>query len=133
MAIGTRAQLGRALAEVETGAEHPRLLVGADRQRAAADPGREPEEVPDERRCARLASERFALEHERPQAFRCRVDGGAEAGRASADDHHVPVILQRRGVGSKSVGELCVRGIDERFPVEHEHKGQTPASHVSPG
>src|SRR5262249_30609602 len=71
------------------GAELPRLADRANRQLRAADARREAEIVLDPARCSRLAAESTALDHERVQPLGRGVDGGAEAGRAAADDEQV--------------------------------------------
>ena len=63
-------------------AEHPGLLVGALGELGAADAAREAEVVADQRAGARLAADRLALDDQRREALRRRVDGGGQAGRA---------------------------------------------------
>ena len=61
----------------------------------AADPGREAEVVLDPPRRAGLTAESGALDHQRVEAFGSAVDGGAQAGRAGADDEQVDLLPRR--------------------------------------
>src|SRR5262249_59653407 len=70
-------------------ANFPGWADGATRQPGAADARREAEVVLDPLRRSRLAAEGGALDHERVQPLRRGVDGGAEPGRAAADDEQV--------------------------------------------
>ena len=74
------------------GAELARLGDRAAGQLGAADPGREAEVVLDPARGAGLAAEHGALDEQRVEALRGAVDGGAEAGRAAADDQQVDLL-----------------------------------------
>ena len=74
------------------GAELARLGDRAAGQLAAADPGREAEVVLDPPRGAGLAAEHGALDHQRVEALGGAVDGGAEPGRAAAEDQQVDLL-----------------------------------------
>ena len=74
------------------GAELARLADGTHRQLRAADTRREAEVVLDPPRRSRLAAERAALDHERVQPLRRSVDGGAEPGRAAAENEQVDCL-----------------------------------------
>ena len=76
------------------GAELARLGDRAAGQLAAADPGREAEVVLDPPRGAGLAAEHGALDDQRVEALRGAVDGGAEAGRAAAEDQQVDLLAR---------------------------------------
>ena len=60
----------------------------------AADPGREAEVVLDPPRGPGLAAEHGALDDQRVEALGGAVDGGAEAGRAAADDQQVDLLAR---------------------------------------
>ena len=70
-------------------AELLRLVVGARHQRHARNAGRKAEIVLDARRRAGLSAEGAAVEHDRRQPFRRRIDGGGQPGRSGADDGDV--------------------------------------------
>ena len=78
-------------------AELLRLVVGARHQRHARDAGRKAEIVLDARRGAGLATEGPAIEHDRRQAFRCRIDRRRQPGRPGADDRDVVELVASIG------------------------------------
>ena len=78
------------------GAELARLGDRAAGQFGAADPGREAEVVLDPPRGPGLAAEHGALDHQRVEALRGAVDGGAEPGRPAADDQQVDLLARRQ-------------------------------------
>ena len=96
--------------EVELGAEEPRLLVGADRELAAAHPAREAQEVADQRRCPRLATERFAFDHQGAQSLGRSVDGRPEARRAGADHDDVELAPQRWALTPRASATSAIDG-----------------------
>ena len=87
--LGAGLERDGAVRRGHAGAELPRLADGANRQLRAADARREAEVVLDPPRRSRLAAESAALDHERVEPLRRAVDGGAEPGRAAADDEQV--------------------------------------------
>src|SRR5262249_30286223 len=68
-------------------AETPRLAQRAARELIARYATGEAQIVLDARGGSRLPTGCLALDHERPQSFRCAVHRGGEAGGAAADDH----------------------------------------------
>ena len=74
------------------GAELARLGDGAAGQLRAADPRREAEVVLDPARGPGLAAEHGALDHQRVEPLGGAVDGGAEPGRAAAEDQQVDLL-----------------------------------------
>ena len=82
----------RAVWRREARVELSRLRDGAAGQLVAGDPGREAEVVLDPPRRARLAAESGPVDHQRLEAFRGAVDGGAQAGGAGADHEQVDLF-----------------------------------------
>ena len=95
--LGAGLERDGAVRSGHAGAELPRLAERADRQLRAADARREPEIVLDPPRRSRLAAESAALDNERVQSLRRAVDGGAEPGRAAADDEQVDRLHPLQG------------------------------------
>ena len=91
-----RLQRAGAVRGRRAGAELARLGDRPAGQLGAADPGREAEVVLDPPRGARLAAEHGALDEQRVEALRGAVDGGAEPGRAAADDEQVDLLPLRQ-------------------------------------
>ena len=89
------AQAEGALGDRGAQAEPARLRDRPLGQLGAGDAGREAEVVLDPRRGARLAAERGRVDHHRREPLGRRVDGGAEAARAAADDQRVPGFFRR--------------------------------------
>ena len=102
--------------EQERRTEDPCLLVRALRELGAAQPPRESEVVADPRARSRLPADRLALDDQRVQALRRRVDGGREPRRPGSDDHHVerPGCLELRGHSGPVLREVLGGRIDER-------------------
>jgi hypothetical protein len=121
VALGAGLERGDLVHEQELGAEGPRLLVGALGELGAGHAAGEAEVVADVRARAGLTADRLALDHERAQALRGRVDGRREPRGSRADHDHVVVALSRQ-VGRHPVGrgELDVGRVDERAAVEQD-------------
>ncbi len=73
----------------------------ARRKRLAGDAGRKSQIVLDPRGCARLATERAAINNQNGEPLRCRIHGNSEACRARANDDHV-VRRSRLDIGNDS-------------------------------
>ena len=94
-------------------------------QLRAADPGREAEVVLDPARGPGLAAEHGALDHERIQPLGGTVDGGAEAGRAAADDEQVdPLGRGELEADPERSGELAVARPLELLSARQADEGQ---------
>ena len=136
-------EAGDAAGEVERGAEPRRLEHGPPAELAAGDAAREAEVVADHRARAGLPAERLALEHQRGQAFRGAVDGGAQPGRTGADDGQVEHRRLDVDGDAEGGGELAVGGIGEDRRAHHLDEGvprrlpaiarRSPARRASPG
>src|SRR3954451_1574417 len=74
------------------GAELPRLRDGAAGQLSAADAGGKTQVILDSPREAGLAAEDRSLEHQRFEALRGCIDGGAEPRRPAAEDQQVDLL-----------------------------------------
>ena len=99
--------------DLRSGAEEPRLLVGPLGELAAAQPTRKAEVVADQRARARLATDTARVEHGRPESLGGCVDGGAQPGRAGADDDEVGVVCLELGREAARSCELGGGRVDE--------------------
>jgi hypothetical protein len=90
----------------EFGAEPDGLLVGARRKLGAADTIGKAWIVLDPRARAGLAAGRVPLAHQGSKSLRCCIDGGREAGRSGADDHHVVDLLAGPGREAGAGGQF---------------------------
>ena len=123
MVLGAGLERDGAVRRGCAGAELPRLADGAYRQLRAADARREAEVVLDPPRRSRLAAESAALDHERVEPLRCAVDGGAEPGRAAADDEQVDrLLLVEVEPDSQRPGHLAGGGIPKLRPSRKAHE-----------
>ena len=116
-----RTQPGHLAHDQEGGAEHPCLLISALGELAAADPAREAEVVANQRARARLASDGLALDDQRAQPLRGRIDGGGEAGGPGPDHGEIELpCLAELGRDSECRRELELARVDQGRPVADE-------------
>ena len=101
------------------------LAVGSGHERHAADPGGEAEVVLDPSRRAGLAAKRTAVENERGETLRARVNGTREPSRPGSDDGDVvnPVLINRADQAD-AAGKLDLRGIAQKLAPWTEHDRQ---------
>ncbi len=89
----------------------------------AGEPGRKSEIILDPRRRAGLPACCLALHEERPQAFRCAVNRGGEAGRPAADHDRIVLRRPRRRLESNRICQIANRRLYEDRPVDEPHDG----------
>src|SRR4051794_3531616 len=109
-------------------AEPSRLLQCAACQLAPGDAGREAEVVLDPRGRPRLPAGCLALDDDRPQSFRCPVDGSRKSGWTRADDHGVVLRSGRLRLEAEELGHPAQSRPHDGLPC-HDAKGGIVAVH----
>ena len=103
----------------------------ARRKRLAGDAGRKSQIVLDPRGCARLATERAAINNQNGEPLRCRIHGNSEACRARANDDHV-VRRSRLDIGNDSqpYSRLSIARPAQHCPVRTDQDRQIGRLHA---
>src|SRR6266508_708025 len=112
-----RPERGRGLGEDEVRSEQPGLLEGPVGEVVTADPSGKAEVVPDPGAGPGLPAEHLRLDDQRAEPLGRGVDGGCQAGRASADDDQVADPHRRLGRAAEQLHQLGVGRLDEQDPL----------------
>src|SRR5258707_61267 len=101
------------------------LVVRAGHQSHAGDAGRKSQIVLDPCRGTSLTAERAAVEHQRAEPFRSRIDCGREACRTSTNDHRVvDTVGIDRPNQPDATGEFSLARIAQQLSARAQHDRQ---------
>ena len=118
--------------EQERGAEGPRLLEGPEGELRPADALGEPRVVADQGAGSGLSADRLLLDDQGLEALGGGVHRGGQPRRSGPDDDQVEhLVLGRRRGQTEGIGDLEVRGVEQRGVLgreEQHHDRQTVQS-----
>src|SRR5712671_3706008 len=101
------------------------LVVRASHQSHTGDAGRKSQIVLDPSRGTSLAAERAAVEDQRAEPFRSRIDSGREACRTGANDRHViDTVGIDRPYQPDATGEFTLARIAQQLSARAQHDRQ---------
>src|SRR6266446_1517495 len=101
------------------------LVVRASHQSHTGDAGRKSQIVLDPSRGTSLAAERAAVEDQRAEPFRSRIDSGREACRTGANDRHViDTVGIDRPYQPDATGEFSLARIAQQLSARAQHDRQ---------
>ena len=121
--VASPRRCGRSAGDEDLGAEAPRLLERADRERFSGHTGGEAEVVLDLRRRAGLAAGCLALDHDRLEALGGAVHGRGQPGGAGADDHGVVLRCLGLGLDLEQLRDTAELGPHHCLAVDDPERG----------